>query len=60
MATFRLASVLEEIKSIIDSASVKSIRPFKKARLVNSPASANLAPFLNINSNTLLVGAIPP
>ena len=42
------------------SASIKSILPFKKALLVNSPGSAILAPFKSTISKTLLVVAIPP
>ena len=39
-AIFLVVSVLADIKSITDSASIKSIRPFKKARFVNSPGAA--------------------
>ena len=53
-------SVLAFIKSIIPSASVKSILPFKKALLVNSPGSAKRQPCDNKTSNILLVVLIPP
>ena len=46
--------------SIIDSACAKSIRPFKKARFVNSPGSASRAPANKISSSILLVTKIPP
>ena len=43
-AYFSSFSLLAEIISITASARVKSILPFKNARLVNSPGSASFAP----------------
>ena len=60
VAIVTLFSLVEEIKSPTDSASNKLIRPFKKARFVNSPGSANLAPFSSTSSNILFVVEIPP
>ena len=57
---FLADSAFDDIKSIVASASSKSILPFKNALLVNSPGSASLAPFSKSTSNTLLVVAIPP
>ena len=48
-ATWCEAAEFEEIKSATASAWVRSIFPFKKARSVNSPALAFLAPFLRNN-----------
>ena len=59
-ADFIASSVLAVIKSITASACDKSILPFKKALLVNSPGSASLAPALIVASNTLLVEVTPP
>ena len=53
-------SVFALIISIIASAWDKSILPFKKALLVNSPASASLAPLFNRTSNTFLTATTPP
>ena len=53
-------SDFDDIKSIVASASNRSILPFRNALLVNSPGSANLAPLFKSISNTLLVVAIPP
>ena len=57
---FLAVSDFDDIKSIVASASRRSILPFKKALLVNSPGSASLAPLSSNNSKTLLVVAIPP
>jgi hypothetical protein len=43
-ATFRAASVRAAIMSATASAWVRSMRPFRKARFVNSPGSAGRAP----------------
>ena len=59
-ASFLLLSVLLSIKSITDSACVKSILPLRKALLVNSPFSAFLAPFSISSSKILSVVEIPP
>src|SRR6056297_355726 len=53
VAELRMVSVLDSIISIIDSASVKLIFPFIKARFVNSPFLASLAPF-EIKSSIVL------
>ena len=47
--------VLAFIISIIPSASIKFILPFKNALLVNSPGSANLQPFLSNSSSIFCV-----
>ena len=60
MDIFLDISVFASIKFIIPSAWVKSILPFRKALLVNSPGSASLAPFDSTSSRTLLVVLIPP
>ena len=57
---FLALSDFDDIKSIVASASNRSILPFRNALLVNSPGSANLAPLFKSISNTLLVVAIPP
>ena len=44
----------------MDSASDKSILPFKKALFVNSPGSAILAPAFMNNLRTFLRTSIPP
>ena len=59
-AIFLVSSVSELIKSITPSASVKSIRPFKNALLVNSPGSANLQPDKRRISIILFTTAIDP
>ena len=48
-------SVLASNKSLMLSDSIKLIRPFKNALLVNSPGSAKTAPFVNNNSKILFV-----
>ena len=48
------------ITSITASAWERSIFPFKNARLVNSPGSAGLAPFLITVSRTFLTTNVPP
>ena len=57
-AVLREASVLLAIKSATASACVKSSLPFKKARWVNSPGFANLAPFKinNCSSESCIKG----
>ena len=60
IASLRDFSVWDDIKSLIDSASTRSILPFKKALLVNSPGSACMHPFNKSNSKILLVVAGPP
>ena len=45
---------------MIDSASDKSIRPFKNALFVNSPGSAILAPAFIKRLSTFLRTKIPP
>ena len=54
------ASVLAFIKSLIDSASSKSLLPFKNALFRNSPGSANRQPCSNSISKILFVTAKPP
>ena len=49
-AAFREASFSEAIRSAMDSAWERSIRPFIKALMVNSPALAVLAPFFSRTS----------
>src|SRR3712207_8887844 len=53
-------SVFARIRSMTASACVKSIRPFKKARFVNSPGSAIRAPCLMRSCKMSFVTAIPP
>ncbi len=53
-------SVLARIKSITASAWLKSKRPFRKARLVNSPGSARRAPSSSTRSSTPCKGIKPP
>ena len=59
-ADFIDKSVLALIRSITASACDKSILPFKKALLVNSPGSAILAPAFIMLSRTLFVETTPP
>ena len=48
------------IRSQIPSACTKSIRPFKNARLVNSPGSANRAPASSARRRIRLIPTVPP
>ena len=42
------------------SARERSMRPFKKARFVNSPGAAGSAPFVNSASSTRRGATVPP
>ena len=54
-AKLAASSLLEVIKSLIDSAWIKSILPLKYARFENSPRSAILAPFFITSWIILLI-----
>ena len=60
MELFNAKSFFEEMTSMTDSAWLKSIRPFKNARLVNSPGSAGLAPFFSTTSKIRRITSVPP
>ena len=53
-------SLFALITSITASAWDRSIRPFKKARFVNSPGSASLAPYFNTVSRSFFITTTPP
>ena len=53
-------SELASIKSITASASFKLVFPFKKARRVNSPGSASLAPAFSRCFNIWFAAKKPP
>ena len=57
---FKAYSLVDWITSATASAWAKSIRPFKKARFVNSPGSAVLAPFRITVSKIFFTIKTPP
>ena len=60
LAAFRARSVRAWIRSATASACARSIRPWRNARLVNSPGRANRAPALSTASSTARVDCMPP
>ena len=60
MASWAARRLREHTISLMASARVRSRRPLRKARWVNSPGRARLAPAANTSSSTLCTATKPP